>query len=65
MLILSRKSGETIEIGNDVKVLILGIKGAQVRIGIEAPKDVGVHRAEIADKIRAENDGKIPGKEAE
>ena len=47
MLILTRRVGETLKIGNDVDVTVLGIKGNQVRIGIKAPKDVAVHREEI------------------
>lgn len=53
MLILTRRIGETIVIGDDIKVNVLGIKGGQVRIGIDAPKDVSVHRSEIADRISA------------
>ncbi|HHR6138091.1 TPA: carbon storage regulator CsrA [Providencia alcalifaciens] len=47
MLILTRRAGETVVIGDDVKVTVLGIKGCQVRIGIEAPKDTSIHREEI------------------
>jgi len=47
MLILTRRVGETITIGEDVKVTVLGVKGNQVRVGIDAPKEVGVHREEI------------------
>ena len=54
MLILSRRSGETLMIGDDIEVTILSVKGNQVRIGINAPKDVPVHREEIYDKIREE-----------
>jgi len=49
MLILTRRVGETIKVGDDVAVTFLGVKGAQVRIGITAPKDVAVHREEIYD----------------
>jgi len=55
MLILTRKSGEGIKIGEDISVVILEIKGNQVRIGIEAPKDTQVHRDEVYEKIKAEN----------
>ncbi|MEN8720218.1 MAG: carbon storage regulator CsrA [Oceanococcaceae bacterium] len=47
MLILTRKRGETILIGDNVTVTVLGVKGQQVRIGIDAPKDVNIHREEI------------------
>ncbi len=56
MLILTRRVGETVMIGNDVTVTVLGVKGNQVRIGVNAPKDVAVHREEIYDRIRREGD---------
>lgn len=55
MLILTRKLGESITIGDDIKVSILGVRGRQVRLGIEAPSSVVVHREEIYVKIQAEN----------
>ena len=55
MLILTRRTGETITIGNDVTVTVLGVKGNQVRIGIKAPKDVAVHREEVAERIAREH----------
>lgn len=54
MLILTRRVGETLMIGDSVTVTVLGVKGNQVRIGINAPKDVGVHREEIYQKIGKE-----------
>jgi carbon storage regulator len=56
MLILTRRVGETLVIGDDVTVTVLGIKGNQVRIGVNAPKDVSVHREEIYDRIKREKD---------
>ncbi len=54
MLILTRRVGETVMIGNDVTVTILGVKGNQVRVGINAPKNVAVHREEIYERIKRE-----------
>jgi len=54
MLILTRKTDETIVIGDDIKVTILGVAGKQIRIGIEAPSEVPVHREEIYDRIQQE-----------
>jgi len=54
MLILTRRAGETVMIGNDVTITVLGVKGNQVRIGINAPKDVAVHREEIFERIQGE-----------
>jgi carbon storage regulator len=54
MLILTRRVGETVVIGDEVTVTVLGIKGNQVRIGVKAPKNVAVHREEIFERIRVE-----------
>jgi carbon storage regulator len=61
MLILTRRVGETVMIGNDVTVTVLGVKGNQVRIGVNAPKDVAVHREEIYERIKREEDDSRSG----
>lgn len=61
MLILTRRVGETVVIGDDVQVTVLGVKGNQVRLGVTAPRDVSVHRLEIYDRIRKEQE---PGGES-
>jgi carbon storage regulator len=62
MLILTRRVGETVMIGDSITVTVLGVKGNQVRIGVDAPRDVAVHREEIFDRIRREEE---PGDSAD
>lgn len=65
MLILTRRVGETVMIGNDVTVTVLGVKGNQVRVGVNAPKNVAVHREEIFERIKREQQGGEPSGEPE
>jgi len=57
MLILTRRVGEAVMIGADVTITVLGVKGNQVRVGVNAPKDVAVHREEIYERIKREGEG--------
>jgi carbon storage regulator len=57
MLILTRRVGESVMIGDEVTVTVLGVKGNQVRLGVNAPKTVSVHREEIFERIKAEQNG--------
>ena len=61
MLILTRRIGETLMIGEDVTVTVLGVKGTQVRVGIKAPKHVAVHREEIYQRMKSEGDAQATG----
>lgn len=61
MLILTRRIGETLKIGDNIDVTILSIRGNQIRIGINAPRDVSVHREEIYTRIKEEEKLKLPG----
>jgi len=63
MLILTRRVGETVMIGEDVTVTVLGVKGNQVRIGVNAPREVAVHREEIFERIKREEAGDAPAGE--
>jgi carbon storage regulator len=60
MLILTRRVGESVMIGDDVTITVLGVKGNQVRVGINAPKNVAVHREEIYERIKREQQGEVP-----
>jgi carbon storage regulator len=66
MLILTRRVGETLMIGDSVTVTVLGVKGNQVRVGITAPKDVAVHREEIFQRLHKDDAGSpVPAKVGE
>lgn len=65
MLILTRRIGESLVIGDNVRIRILGIKGRQIRLGIDAPKEVSVHREEIYKRIQLEQEMKNSGYEQE
>ena len=56
MLILTRRVGEALMVGDDTKIVVLGVKGSQIRLGINAPKDIVVHREEIFDKINTKDE---------
>ena len=62
MLILTRKDNESLFIGDDIKITVLGVKGNQVRIGIDAPKDIDVHREEVYRRIESEENSNSSSK---
>lgn len=59
MLVLTRRAGESIVIGNDVTVTVLEVRGDQIRIGIDAPRDVQIHREEVYVQVQQENRGAV------
>jgi carbon storage regulator len=65
MLILTRRIGESVVIGDDIKLTVLGVKGSQVRLGIDAPKTVSVHREEIYERIQKEDQEPVSDAAAE
>lgn len=62
MLILTRRVGESLMVGDDITVTVLGVKGNQVRIGVNAPRDVAVHREEIYERIQEDDKQSAPPK---
>lgn len=63
MLILTRRVGESLMVGDEITVTVLGVKGNQVRIGVNAPRDVSVHREEIYNRIQSDDESESPKKE--
>lgn len=65
MLILTRRVGETLMVGDDVSITVLGIKGSQVRVGVNAPKTISVHREEIYQRIQQEKEAEEQTEQSE
>lgn len=65
MLILTRRVGETLMVGDDVSITVLGIKGSQVRVGVNAPKSISVHREEIYQRIQQEKEAEEQAEQTE
>ena len=65
MLVLTRKKGQSLMVGNDIEISIIDVQGDQVRIGIEAPRSVTIHRKEIYEEIRKENLSAVVGKDTD
>lgn len=59
MLVLTRKAGESIVIGNEVVITVLEIRGGQIRLGVDAPRNLAVHRAEVYQQVMAENQAAV------
>ncbi len=65
MLVLTRKAGESIVIGSEIRITVLDLQGRQIRLGIEAPSDISVHRGEVYERIREENEKAAQGDQRE
>jgi carbon storage regulator len=63
MLILTRRVGEAVKIGDDVTITVLSVKGSQVRLGVAAPRDVAVHREEVFDRLHHDDDPETPAQD--